>query len=129
MLSFTLSGNISMDNHQWCAYTCAFHISMHIHITFMTYHLYMLIACQSLSIHVLCLWHIFYLYFYCIHVFILYIFFVSFLYFHVHFLSCSYIVHVSYTFISRILSYNQSYTVMYFYLHSYTFHIWYFCML
>ena len=132
MLSFTLSGNISMDNHQWWlsqAYTCAFHISMHIHITFMTYHLYMLIVCQYLSIHVLCLWHIFYLYFYCILVSILYIFFASFLYFHVHFLSCSYIVHVSYTFISRILSYNLSYTVMYFYLHSYTFHIRYFCML
>ena len=47
---------------------------MHIHITFMTYHLYMLIACQSLSVHVLCLWHIFYLYFYCIPVSILYIF-------------------------------------------------------
>ena len=50
-------------------------------------------------------------------------FFASFLYFHVHFLSCSYIVHVSYTFISHILSYNLSYTVLYFYLHSYTFHI------
>ena len=57
------------------------------------------------------------------------IFFASFLYFHVHFLSCSYIVHVSYTFISRILSYNLSYTVLYFYLHSYTFHIRYFCIL
>ena len=57
------------------------------------------------------------------------IFFASFLYFHVHFLSCSYIVHVSYTFISRILSYNLSYTVLYFYLHSYTFHIRYSCML
>ena len=46
-----------------------------------------------------------------------------------HILSCSYIVHVSYTFISRILSYNISYTVLYFYLHSYTFHIRYFYML
>ena len=41
-------------------------------------------------------------------------FFASFLYFHVHFLSCSYIVHVSYTFISRILSYKPSYIVLYF---------------
>ena len=57
------------------------------------------------------------------------IFFASFLYFHVHFLSCSYTVHVSYTFISRILLYNLSYTVLYFYLHSYTFHIRYFYML
>ena len=57
------------------------------------------------------------------------IFFASFLYFHVHFLSCSYTVHVSYTFIYRILSSNLSYTVLYFYLHSYTFHIRYFCML
>ena len=57
------------------------------------------------------------------------IFFASFLYFHVHFLSCSYTMHVSYTFISRILSYNLSYTVLYFYLHSYTFYIRYFCML
>ena len=57
------------------------------------------------------------------------IFFASFLYFHVHSLSCLYIVHVSYTFISRILSYNLSYIVLYFYLHSYTFHIWYFCIL
>ena len=56
-------------------------------------------------------------------------FFASFLYFHVHFLSCSYTVHVSYTFISRIFSHNLSYTVLYFYLHSYTFHIQYFCML
>ena len=77
MLSFTLSGKISMDNHQWClsqAYTCAFHISMNIHITFMTYHLYMLIACQSFPLHVLCPWHSFYLYFSCISVSIFCIF-------------------------------------------------------
>ena len=67
------------------------------------------IACQSLSVHILCLWHIFYLYFYCIHVSMLYI---SYTY-HVHFLSCSYSVHVSYTFISHIFSHNLSYTVMY----------------
>ena len=56
-------------------------------------------------------------------------FFASFLYFHVHFLSCSYTVHVSYTFVSRIFSYNLSYIVLYFCLHSYTFHIRYFCLL
>ena len=52
MLSFTLSVNISMDNHQWRlsqAYTYAFHITIHIHITFITYHLYMLISCQPFS--------------------------------------------------------------------------------
>ena len=38
-------------------------------------------------------------------------------------------MHVSYTFISCIISYNLSFTVLYFYLHSYTFHIRYFCML
>ena len=47
--------------------------------------------------------------------------FESFLYFYVDFLSCSYTVHVSYTFIYRILSYNLSYTVLYFYLYSYTY--------
>ena len=52
--------------------------------------------------------------------------FASFLYFYVDFLSCSYTVHLSYTFISHILSYNLSYTILYFYLHSYTFHIRYF---
>ena len=41
----------------------------------------------------------------------------------------SYTVQVSYTFISKILSYNLSYTILYFYLHSYTFHIRYFCIL
>ena len=41
----------------------------------------------------------------------------------------SYTVQVSHTFISKILSYNLSYTVLYFYLHSYTFHIRYFCIL
>ena len=56
-------------------------------------------------------------------------FFASFLYFHVHFLSCSSTVHVTYTFISRIFSHNLSYTILYFYLHCYTFHIRYFYML
>ena len=53
----------------------------------------------------------------------------KFLYFHVHFLSCSYTVHISYTFISRILSFNLSYTILYFYLHSYNFHLRYSCIL
>ena len=152
---------------------------MHIHITFMTYHLYMLIACQisfgtcsmslayllsilllyscfytlhipilfilSNAFHVvqnLCIYHIIP---YLSHIFFLFlviclyrildlfhiisciILFARFLYFHVHFLSCSYTVHVSYTFISQILSYNLSYIAIYFYLHSYTFHIRYFC--
>ena len=44
-------------------------------------------------------------------------------------LSCSYTVHILYTFISRILSYNLSYTILYFYLHSYNFHIRYSCIL
>ena len=44
-------------------------------------------------------------------------------------LLCSYTVHISYTFISRILSYNLSYTILYFYLHSYNFHIRYSCIL
>ena len=38
-------------------------------------------------------------------------------------------MHISYTFISRILSYNLSYTILYFYLHSYNFHIRYSCIL
>ena len=43
----------------FCFCTCL------LHITFMTYHLYMLIACQSRSVYFLCLWDIFYLYFSC----------------------------------------------------------------
>ena len=38
-------------------------------------------------------------------------------------------MHISYTFISRILSYNLSYTILYFYLHSYNFYIRYSCSL
>ena len=62
MLSFTLSGNISMDNHQWRlsqAHTYAY--SYNFNYLSITYTLP--IACQSLSVHILCLWHIFYLYF------------------------------------------------------------------
>ena len=111
MLSFTLSGNISIDNHQWRlsqAYTYAFHISIHIHIAFITYHLYIPIACKSFPLHVLCLWHISYLCFYCIPVSILCIF-------HIHSItycsmslayllsilllySCFYTLHIPYSF-------------------------------
>ena len=69
---------------------------MHIHIPFMTYHLYMLIACKSLSVHVLCLWHSFYLYFSSISVSILCIF-------HIHSITyCS----MSLTYLLSILSYH-----------------------
>ena len=81
--------------------------------------------------HILCLFLVICLYriLDLFHIISCIMFFASFLYFHVHFLSCSYTVHVSYTFVFRIFSYNLSYIVLYFYLHSYTFHIWYFCML
>ena len=69
---------------------------MHIHITFMTYHLYMLVSCKSLSVYVLCLWHIFYLYFYCILVSILYIY-------HIH----------SITYRSMSLTYHISILLLY----------------
>ena len=49
--------------------------------------------------------------------------FASFLYFYVDFLSCSYIVHASYTFIYRILSYNLSYiSCTFIYTYSYNFY-------
>ena len=92
------------------AYTCAFHISMHIHITFMTYHLYMLIAYQSFPLHVLYLWHISYLYFSCIFVSILYIF-------HIH--SVTYFS-MSLTYLLSILSYLKYFHITYLIL-SYTF--------
>ena len=89
---------------------------MHIHITFMTYHLYMLIACKSLSVHVLCLWHIFYLYFYCILVYILYIFlyFSSFL-FMTYRIPCTITYIFSYTvYISCLISCNGYTPMLYF---------------
>ena len=81
--------------------------------------------------HILCLFLVICLYriLDLFHIISYIIFFASFLYFHVDFLSYLYTVHVSYTFIFQILSYNLSYIVIYFYLHSYTFHIQYFCML
>ena len=92
MLSFTLSGNISMDNHQWRlsqAYTYAFHISIHISITLIPYHLIFLLHVNLFLLHVLCLWHILYLYFFCIHISILYIFL---------YLSCVHLSRLSYIF-------------------------------
>ena len=69
---------------------------MHIHITFMTYHIYMFIACQSFLLHVLCLWHSFYLYFSCISVSIFCIF-------HIHSITdCSMFL----TYLLSILSYH-----------------------
>ena len=59
VLSFTFSGNISMDNHQWRmsqAYTYAFHLSIHIQITLITYHLYILFVHVNLF---LCMVYVF----------------------------------------------------------------------
>ena len=92
MLSFTLSGNISIDNHQWRlsqAYTYAFHISIHISITLIPYHLIFRLHVNLFLLHVLCLWHILYLYFLCIPISILYIFL---------YLSCVHLSRLSYVF-------------------------------
>ena len=88
----------------------------------------LLYSCLS---HILCLFLVICLYLILdlFHIVFCIMFFASFLYFHVHFLSCSYTVHESFTLISHILSYNLSYIVLYFYLHSYTFYIRYFCTL
>ena len=112
-----------MDNHQWRlsqAYTYAY--SYNFNYLSITYTLP--IACQSLSVHILCLWHIFYLYFYCVPVSMLYISYTS----HLSYLPSEYKTYI-FTIISRILSYSLSYTVLYFYLQSYIFHIRYSCML
>ena len=66
-----------MDNHQWRlshAYTYALYISKHISITLIPYHLIFLLHVNLFLFHVLCLWHILYLYFLCILISILYIF-------------------------------------------------------
>ena len=77
----------------------------------MTYHIYMLIACQSLSVHVLCLWHIFYLYFYFIHVYILITFYVL---LHVSFLIL-YLYHVSFHVVATRPCYTFHYSFSYLY--------------
>ena len=114
-----------MDNHQWRlsqACTYAFHISIHISITLITY----------LS-HILCLLHVnFFRYiFYVFSISFIYIFFtvLMFLYFTYPILIMFISFHVRILCMYHILSYNLSYTVLYFYLQSYTFHIRYFCML
>ena len=113
-----------MDNHQWRlsqAYTYAYHLSIQISITLITY----------LS-HILCLLHVNLLRY------IFYVFGISFIYTFTVFLFLCFTYPILIMFISfhirilcmyHILSYNLSYTVMYFYLQSYTFHIRYFCML
>ena len=58
-----------MDNHQWQlsqAYTYALYISKHISITLISYHLIFILHVKLFLLHVLCLWHILYLYFFCI---------------------------------------------------------------
>ena len=93
-----------------CSYTYAFHISIHIHITFITYNLYIPIACQSFPFHALCLWHNFYLYFSCISVSIFYIF-------HIHsIIDCS----MSLTYLLSILSYLKYFHITYLLYYSYT---------
>ena len=92
MLSFTLSGNISRDNHQWRlsqAYTYALYISKHISITLIPYHLIFLLHVNLFLLPVLCHWHILYLYFLCIPISILYIFL---------YLSCVHLSRLSYVF-------------------------------
>ena len=83
-----------MDNHQWRlsqAYTYAFHISIHVSITLITYlsHILCLLHVNLFLFHVLCLWHILYLYFLCIPISILYIFL---------YLSCVHLSHLLYVF-------------------------------
>ena len=56
-----------MDNHQWRlsqAYTYSLYISKHISITLIPYHLIFLLHVKLFLLHVLCLWHILYLYFF-----------------------------------------------------------------
>ena len=145
MLSFTLSGKTytwttnNIDRRKLIEYILiliqiiylwlltliilsnAFHVVQNMYI----YHIIPYLSHILCLFLVICLYRILDLF----HIISYIMFFASFLYFHVHFLSCSYTVHISYTSISQILSYNLSYTVLYFYLHSYTFQIWYFCML
>ena len=86
-----------MDNYQWRlsqAYTYEFHISIHISITLIPYHLIFLLHVNLFLLHVLCLWHIPYLYFFCIPISILY----TFLY-----LSCVHPSRLSYVFFSMFL--------------------------
>ena len=74
------------------------------------------ILCTITHIISFLIYHIYFAYFLSLAYIVYLIYFIVFL------VSCS--LQVSYTFMSRILSYNLSYTIMYVYLHSYTFHIW-----
>ena len=91
-----------MDNHQWRlsqAYTYAFHISIHISITSIPYHLIFLLHVNLFLLHVLCLWHIpfsiLFLYFYTYHVFIFHACHMSFsmflFFFRLHIMSLVYV--------------------------------------
>ena len=74
------------------------------------------ILCTITYIISFLIYHIYFAYFLSLAYIVYLIYFIVFL------VSCS--LQVSYTFMSRILSYNLSYTILYVYLHSYTFHIW-----
>ena len=94
-----------MDNHQWRlsqAYTYAFHISIHISITLIPYHLIFLLHVNLFLLHVLCLWHILYLYFFCIPISILYIFL---------YLSCVHLSRLSYVFFNVPMLFQVTYHV------------------
>ena len=106
MLRFTLSGNISMDNHQWRlsqAYSYAFHISIHISITLITY----------LS-HILCLLHV------NLFRYIFYVFGISFIYTFIVFLFLCF----TYPILIMFISFHVRILCMY-HIHSYLiyFHI------
>ena len=94
-----------MDNHQWRlsqAYTYAFHISIHISITLIPYHLIFLLHVNLFLLHVLCLLHILYLYFFCIPISILYIFL---------YLSCVHLSRLSYVFFNVPILFQVTYHV------------------
>ena len=124
MLSFMLSGNISMDNHQWRlsqAYTYALYISKHISITLISYHLIFLLHVNFFyymfyvfGISFICTFSVFlFLYFtysYTYHVFIFHASHMSF--------QGSYCILCTITYTSR--TFVCSYSIIYFVL-SYTF--------
>ena len=121
--------------------TCSMSLASPLFILF----LYSYLSTLHIPILIMSLVYVFFIFrfyvFYCILCTITYI--ISFLIYHnyfAYFLSLAYIVYliyfilflvscslqVSYAFMSRILLYNLSYTILYVYLHSYTFHILFF---
>ena len=70
-------------------YICISYIYTHISITLIPYHLIFLLHVNLFLLNVLCLWHILYLYFFCIPISILYIFL---------YLSCVHLSRLSYVF-------------------------------